>query len=257
MIAGYIAHSMQSSESHDGTHSLQSSRRRLVFDTLGIAVSAAGFGLVYGLAARTAGLSVIEVGSMSILVFAGGAQFAALAYIAAGVPWLAIVLLTAFINARHLLYGAAIAPYLTSTSAGLRAAMAHFLNDETFAISLSHFRRIGRADIPGYWLGALGGTVVPWIGASIVGATLAGSIPDPARFGLDVIFPAAMAGLAVGLIAGRRELVAALTGALVGVVTGLAWDPAAGIVVGGIIGPLVAFLVPPNEAPETLVAHAP
>ncbi len=74
---------------------------------------------------------------------------------------------------------------------------------------------------------------MPWIGASILGATLAGNIPEPARFGLDVIFPAAMAGLAVGLITGRRELAAAVTGAVVGVVTGLAWDPAAGIVVGG------------------------
>lgn len=239
---------MQSPEPNPTAETLQSSRRRLVFDTLGIAVSAAGFGLVYGLAARTAGLSVIEVAAMSTFVFAGGAQFAALAYIAAGVPWVAIVLLTAFVNARHLLYGAAIAPYLSNTSAGLRAAMAHVLNDETFAISLGHFRRIGRADIPGYWLGALGGTVVPWIGASIVGATLGGSIPDPARFGLDVIFPAAMAGLAVGLITGRRELVAALTSAGVGVVTGLAWDPAAGIVVGGMVGPLVGFLVPASNA---------
>ena len=246
---------MQSSESHDSPESLESSRRRLVFDTLGIAVSAAGFGLVYGLAARTAGLSIIEVTAMSTLVFSGGAQFAALAYIAAGAPWAAVVLLTAFINSRHLLYGAAMAPYLAKTSLGPRAAMAHVLNDETFAISLSHFRRIGRADIPGYWLGALGGTVVPWIGASIVGATLAGSIPDPARFGLDVIFPAAMAGLAVGLITGRRELVAAVTGALLGVVTGLAWDPAAGIVVGGVVGPVVAFLVPSNHAREAIGAE--
>ncbi|MEX2548387.1 MAG: AzlC family ABC transporter permease, partial [Chloroflexota bacterium] len=189
---------MQASVPIDALTLLRSSRSRLLLDTLGIAVSAGGFGLVYGLAARTAGLSVIEVAAMSALVFSGGAQFAALAYIAAGAPCAAVVLLTGFINARHLLYGAALAPYLADRSVALRAAMAHVLNDETFAISLSHFRRLGRADIPGYWLGAFGGTVVPWIGASILGATLAGNIPEPARFGLDVIFPAAMAGLAVG-----------------------------------------------------------
>ncbi len=121
----------------------------MLLDTLGIAVSAGGFGLVYGLAARTAGLSVIEVAAMSALVFSGGAQFAALAYIAAGAPWAAVVLLTGFINARHLLYGAALAPYLADRSVALRAAMAHVLNDETFAISLNHFRRLGRADVPG------------------------------------------------------------------------------------------------------------
>jgi predicted branched-subunit amino acid permease len=227
---------------------LRSSRRRLMFDMLGIAVSAGGFGLVYGLAARGVGLSTLEVGAMSALVFSGGAQFAALAYIADGAPWIAVILLTAFINARHLLYGAALAPYLTDKPIALKAAMAHVLNDETFAISLSHFRRLGRADIHGYWLGAFGGTVVPWIGGSILGATLAGNIPEPARFGLDVIFPAAMAGLAVGLITGRREVAAALTGAAVGVIAGLAIDPSAGIVAGGVIGPIVGLLVPTNEA---------
>jgi predicted branched-subunit amino acid permease len=195
---------MQPATSVPATESLESSRRRLLWDTLGIAISAGGFGLVYGLAARSIGLSVLEVGAMSALVFSGGAQFAALGYIAVGAPWLAIALLTAFINARHLLYGAAIAPYLAGRSVALKAAMAHVLNDETFAISLSHFRRIGTADLYGYWLAAIGGTVVPWIGASILGALLAGNIPEPAIFGLDVIFPAAMAGLAVGLITTRR-----------------------------------------------------
>lgn len=216
----------------------------MLVDTVGIAVSAGGFGLVYGLAARAAGLSTLEVGAMSVLVFAGGAQFAALASIGAGVPWLSIVLLTAFINARHLLYGAAIAPFVAGRPLAVRAVMAHVLNDETFAISIGHFRRIGRADMVGYWMGALGGTGIPWIGASVVGASLAGNIPDPSRFGLDVIFPAAMAGLAVGLISERREVAAALTGALVGVTVALAWEPAAGIVVGGVVGPIVGLLVP-------------
>jgi predicted branched-subunit amino acid permease len=224
--------------------SIAASRRRVVLDTIGIAVSAAGFGLVYGLAARTAGLSVIEVAAMSVLVFGGGSQFAALGYIAAGAPWISTVLLTGFINARHFLYGAALAPYVATKPALMRLVMAHFLNDETFAVAIGHFRRIGRADMVGYWIGALAGTGIPWIGASIVGAAVAGSIPDPTRFGLDVIFPAAMSGLAVGLISNRRELAAAVAGGLIGVVVALAWEPAAGIVLGGILGPLVGFLVP-------------
>lgn len=75
---------MQAPELRDGAETLRGSRRRLVFDTLGIAVSAGGFGLVYGLAARSAGLSTVEVAAMSALVFSGGALFAALGYIAAG-----------------------------------------------------------------------------------------------------------------------------------------------------------------------------
>ncbi len=55
---------MQTPEPPDTEQALKASRRRLVFDTLGIAVSAGGFGLVYGLAARSAGLSTAEVAAM-------------------------------------------------------------------------------------------------------------------------------------------------------------------------------------------------
>ena len=43
-----------------------------------------------------------------------------------------------------------------------------------------------------------------------------------------MIFPAAMGGLAVGLITGRRELVAAITGGVIAVAIALAWDPSVG-----------------------------
>ena len=55
---------------------------------IGIAVSAVGFGFVYGLAAREAGFSPIEAMAMSVIVFAGAAQFAAVGYVAGGLPWL-------------------------------------------------------------------------------------------------------------------------------------------------------------------------
>ncbi len=223
------------------TESVESSRRRLVADTLGIALSAAGFGLVYGVAARATGFSILDVAAMSILVFAGAAQFAAVGYVASGVPWVTIVLLTGFINARHLLYSTVLRPYVAECSPVLRAVMAHALNDETFALTLAHFRRIGGFDLRGYAVAAIGGTVVPWICAGIIGATLAGGIPDPTRLGLDVIFPSAMAGLAVGLISGQRELAAAVAGAVLGVAVALAWNPAAGIVAGALGGPVVAM----------------
>jgi 4-azaleucine resistance transporter AzlC len=231
-----------------GTFSLAASRRRLLLDSLGIMVSASGFGLVYGLSARAAGFSPLEAGAMSLLVFAGASQFVAVGYVVGGLSWLGIVLLTAFLNARHMLYSAALAPYLVGTPRVQRAAMAHVLTDEAFALAIAHFRRIGRADVRGYWLGAILSTFIPWNVATLVGVTIGGSIPDPSRFGLDVIFPAAMGGLAVGLITGRRELVAAVVGAVVGVAVGLAWDPAAGIIAGGLVGPVVGMAARPSAA---------
>ncbi|HTS15307.1 MAG TPA: AzlC family ABC transporter permease, partial [Candidatus Sulfotelmatobacter sp.] len=155
------------------------SRRRIVVDALGVALSASAFGVVYGLATRTAGFSLLDAMAMSTLVLAGASQFAAVGLIVAGAAWPAIVLLTLLLNARHLLYSAAMAPWFRGRPLIERAAAAHVLTDETFALALTHFRRLGRFDGPGYWL-ASAFVVVPWIGATAVGYLGGQVIPDPA-----------------------------------------------------------------------------
>ena len=210
-----------------------------------------GFGFVYGLSAHDAGFSTLEAMAMSVIVFAGAAQFAAVGYVAGGLPWLGVVLLTGLLNARHLLYSAALAPWFQDVPRSRRAMMAHVLTDEAFALTIAHFRRLGRTDERGYWIGAIVATFIPWNLATLAGAVIGGSIPDPNRFGVDVIFPCAMIGLAVGLVTGRRELVAAIVGAAVAVAVSLAVSPAIGIVAGGLVGPAVGLLVPAAEAHET------
>jgi len=194
---------------------------------------------------------------MSVIVFAGAAQFAAVGYVASGLPWPGIILLTFLLNARHLLYSAALAPWLRSVPVARRAVMAHVLTDEAFALSISHFRRLGRTDERGFWMAAIGATFIPWNLATIAGVAIGAQIPDPARLGIDIIFPAAMVGLAVGLITGRRELVAAIVGAGVAVAVALVSSPSIGIVTGGIVGPLVGLLVPKEVAHETAPLGSP
>jgi 4-azaleucine resistance transporter AzlC len=226
---------------------LARSRRRLVIDSIGIAASAIPFGLVYGLAAQRAGLSPLDVVAMSALVFAGAAQFAAIGYISGGLAWPAIILLTALLNARHLLYSAALAPWLREVPLVRRVVMAHVLTDEAFALSIAHFTRIGRTDERGYWIAAVGGDVIPWNLATLAGALIGQEIPSPERFGFDIVFPAAMVGLAAGLITGRREVVAAIAGSVIGVVVGLLVSPSLGIIAGGLLGPAAGLAVPRRE----------
>jgi predicted branched-subunit amino acid permease len=231
---------------------LRAARRRLVVDGLGIIVSAAGFGFVFGLAARTSGhYSVLEAMAMSLIAFGGAAQFAAVGYIATGVAWPAIVILTALLNARHVLYSAALAPWFRGRSFAERAVAAHLLTDESFALSIAHFRRVGRFDPVGYWFPAIVTTLIPWNLATFAGVTIGDAIVEPQRLGIDVIFPAAMIGLAVGLVTGRRELVAAVAGAVAAVGVSLAISPTVGVIAGGLVGPAIGLLVPAAAAHET------
>jgi 4-azaleucine resistance transporter AzlC len=236
---------------------LRAARRRLLVDSSGLVASSFGVGMVFGVTARSAGFSPIEAIAFSVIVFAGASQFAAAGMVAAGVAWPAIVVLTALLNARHLLYSAALGPWLRGQAFVARLVMAHFLTDESFALASVHFRRLGRTDPAGYWIAAIGSTFIPWNVATILGVLGGQFIPDPRILGLDVVFPAAMAGLAVGLSNGSREVVAATVGVICAVAIGLLWDSSVGIVVGGLIGPFVGLAVPRGTADELALGNIP
>ncbi len=223
----------------------RASRRRLLVEGLTIASYAVPVGLVYGLATRTTGFSFVETVATCMIVLAGGSQFAAVGLLAQHASWAAVVGVTALINARHLLYSAAIAPYTARRSLRERAAMAHFLTDETFALALAHFRRIGRFDARGYWAAAAL-IFFPWTVGSAAGYLAGTAVTDPKPLALDVLFPAAMAGLSVGMMTGRREAVAAAAAVAISIAASLVAGTAVGLVAGAVIGPLAGMLVPPR-----------
>ena len=218
------------------------SRRTLIGDGVAIASYAFPVGLVFGLAALQAHYSLLDVVANSVVAFAGGAQFAAAGMVKDGASWLAIAGVTLLVNARHLLYSAATAPYTAVRSRKERVVMAHFLTDETFALALAHFRRIRGFDARGYWIAAMA-IFIPWTTGSAVGYVAGGAV-DVNRLGLDVAFPAAMAGLSLGMVSGRRDVAAAL-GAVAGAVPlGLAAGASVGLVAGAVVGPMVGLAMP-------------
>ena len=194
---------------------------------------------------------------MSLIAFGGAAQFAAIGYVTSGLAWPAIALLTFLLIARHGLYSAALAPWFRGRSLAERAIAAHLLTDESFALAIVHFKRLGRFDAIGYWYPAVVTTFIPWNLATFAGVTIGDAIVEPNRFGIDVIFPAAMGGLMVGLLTGRREIVAALAGAAIGVVASLTVSPTVGIIAGGVLGPFVGLLVPRTPGAAQLLAVPP
>lgn len=67
-------------------------------------------GIAAGVIAKTAGFSIIEIAFMSTLIYAGSAQFILAGMYAAGAPASAIIFTVFFVNLRHLLMSAALAP---------------------------------------------------------------------------------------------------------------------------------------------------
>lgn len=225
------------------------SRNQMLRDGLAIAAYAMPVGLVFGLTALEARYSLFDVIANSAIAFAGGAQFAAAGLVKSGASWLAIAGVVALVNARHLLYSAALGPYVNDRSRRERALMAHFLTDETFALALAHFRRIRGFDRRGYWMAAMA-IFIPWQVGSAIGYVVAGAV-DTHRLGLDVAFPAAMAGLSLGMVSGRRDVAAALGAVAVAVVVGLAGGASIGLVAGAVLGPAFGLMVPASVGDES------
>ena len=204
--------------------------------------AAAPFGMIYAVTAIAAGLSAPQTLVMSLIVFAGAAQFTAAGLFAAGVAGPAIVVATAIINARHLLMSASLTPYLRKTPAYLRALLAFQLTDETYALGVSHFLR-GEGS-PHFLLGANIGLYIVWQLSTLAGIAIGGFIPDPAAYGLDLIFPLTFIGLLVPLLRDRLSASVALLGGGLALI-GALWLPGSWylLVAGGVASGLGSLFI--------------
>lgn len=97
-------------------------------------------GMAFGVLAQKAGLSPLQIGLMSIMVFAGSSQFIAVSMLAAGASAPAIITTTFVVNLRHVLMSSALAVYLRAVHRGLLALYAYGVTDESFAVNLPRFR---------------------------------------------------------------------------------------------------------------------
>jgi 4-azaleucine resistance transporter AzlC len=97
-------------------------------------------GLAFGVLAQKAGLGLIQIGLMSLLVFAGSSQFIAVSMLDAGASAAAIIATTFMVNLRHLLMSSSLAVYLAGKSRLLLSLFAYGITDESYAVNLGRFR---------------------------------------------------------------------------------------------------------------------
>jgi len=213
--------------------------------TLVVAPSVFVYGTVFGGLAVQAGLRTIETLAMSLLVFAGAAQFAAVPMLGAGASSLTIVLTTYVINMRHYLMAATLAPAFRAFARPWVALVAHGINDESFAIAVA---RRNPPD-PWFFIGSVLTVSGSFVAGVLVGTLLGGLVADPARWGLDFAFPAVFLALAVGQLHSRADWLAALASAVLALAIALVLPGTWHIVIAGVgVSAVGAFVLDRDAA---------
>lgn len=200
----------------------------------------APFGLIVGVSAAGAGLSTLEASAMSILVFAGASQLAALELIGAGAAAPIVWLTVALVNARFLMYSASLAPHWQRLSAGWKGLMAYVLTDQAYALSLIRYEGHRPSDPRGYYLGMSIVLWSTWQTTTIAGAALGATIPE--GWSLDFAVPLIFLSLLAPVIRDKAGAGAAASAGIVAVLAlelpfnmGLAIAALSGIAVGTLV----------------------
>jgi len=167
------------------------------------------YGLSFGAAATTAGLSVLQACALSLLVFTGASQFALVGVLGAGGGVLPAVAGAALLGTRNLLYAVRLADLLR-LSGGRRVLAAQVTIDETTAMATG-----APGQLAGLAFWATGAAVyVLWNLATLLGALGAGVV-DTGALGLDAAVGAAFLGLLVPQVRDRSAFAVAVGGAAV------------------------------------------
>jgi predicted branched-subunit amino acid permease len=169
-------------------------------------------GISFGVLAQPVMGSVAPV-VMSLIVFSGAAQFAALTVLTAGGGAVAAIAAGMLMNGRWLPMGLAVGPFLTGGPLK-RTAQSLALVDASFALSS---RGDGTYD-RGVLIGATLPQAAAWVGGTLAGVLGGALLAEPASLGLDAMFPAFFAVLLASEARGRLPMTAAAAGAVIALV---------------------------------------
>lgn len=177
-------------------------------DMLGTALGIGAWGLVTGVAMVKVGLPVSLAVLMSLLVFAGSAQLAAMPLIVGGAPIWVVWATAACVNLRFVIFSAGWRPYCAQQPLARRMVMGYFSGDLNYVMFMRRYpeQRPVPGQIPYFW----GGVVVNWLSwqvLSLVGIVLADGIPT--AWGLGFAGTLALLGLTGSLLADRATWLAA------------------------------------------------
>ncbi|WP_046600994.1 AzlC family ABC transporter permease [Neorhizobium galegae] len=153
-------------------------------------------GLVFGAVAATKGLSPVEAGLMSALVFAGGSQFVAMDIWTHPASWTGVGFAALLVNIRHVLMSASLGTRMDNFNPPARYLSMLFLADEIWA--MAEFRAKVARLTPAWFAGLAMPFYLTWVLSGLAGAALGAFLGDPVVLGLDFAFSAVFIVLVMG-----------------------------------------------------------
>ncbi|HDR8244574.1 branched-chain amino acid transporter AzlC [Bacillus thuringiensis] len=203
-------------------------------------------GIAAGVIQKTAGLSITEITLISLILYAGSAQFIAAGMIAASSSLTAIIITIFFVNLRHILLSAALAPYFRHLSPLRNMLVGSLLTDETFGVAISEAAK--KKQISEKWMHGLNITAyLNWLIANLAGAFLAQWISNPEKFGLEFALPAMFIGILILTMLGRSkiklDIVVAIIAVFIAVGSSFMLSSSMGVIVATIIASTVGMVV--------------
>ncbi|MGG1664549.1 AzlC family ABC transporter permease [Brevibacillus sp. NRS-1366] len=203
-------------------------------------------GFAAGVLEKTAGLSIMEITLLSVLLYAGSAQFIAAGMIAAGSSATAIMITIFFVNLRHILLSAALSPYFRHLSVFKNMLVGSLLTDETFGVAINEAAK--KKHIHEKWMHGLNLTAyLNWIIANIAGAYFGQWIANPERFGLDFALPAMFIGLLVLAIVSRKriklDVVVAICAVIIAVGVTIVYPGNLGVIVATVVASTIGMVI--------------
>jgi 4-azaleucine resistance transporter AzlC len=159
------------------------------------------FGAAFGLAATQTGLDNSSIMLMSSFVFAGASQFATLELWGAQISLIPLIVTVFFINARHLLMGASLYPWLRHLPPIKRYSILLVISDANWALSLQAFNR-GESGM-GLLFGGGIALWLAWVLGTGLGFYFGNVIHHPALLGLDMVMACFLLAMVVG---GQKNL---------------------------------------------------
>jgi 4-azaleucine resistance transporter AzlC len=212
--------------------------------TLPLILGSFPFGVIFGALGIHSGLGVWGTVGMSLIVFAGSAQFVAVGLVAAGASLPLILVITFVVNLRHILYSAAVAPRYRAIPRGWKVLIAFGLTDESFAVVADRFRK-SEAFAPhdlGYYLGSFLTMYISWNVWTVIGIVLGSSLPGIGEWGLDFAMSATFIGMIVPYLTTGPMILAALVSGTAALL-GSALPYKLGLIVAAVLGLIAGSLL--------------